>query len=359
MTEVYLTGTGAYIPDNIYSNEMLCRSFGVPESRGRRYGELLGVQSRPICIDALGAKNQIVTGEEMAYHAAEAALKCAGLEPAAIDTVICCTSFFDFITPPVSSRLLKRFSIAEAQTYDLVGGCAEFLHGLHLARNLVRSGEAANVLVTSSEVISAWWAQIRYPLEYFIFGDTGGAFVVSATPGPYRIRASRVRTRSNINGDPAELICMPIIGGKSPAPLFYSDSRTDPLVCSNNGGISIGAEYRLVHNGRQVAIGAPSAMILATDDILAEAGIDPREVFLVPHQASIHVLKALAATNVPASQIGSSLSTRGNMSTSSVPVTLTEHWDKAIRQPYLVLTSVGVGMSFGATLLEQTDWRAN
>ncbi len=350
MRDVYLRGIGHYVPDNIYTNEMLSDTFDIPRETGERYGDLLGVKRRPICMDFVNGRTQIITGEQLAHGAAARAIRHAGLVATDIDTIISCASFFDYIAPPISSRLLKLLSIERAMTFDLVGGCAEFLHGLHLALNLIRLGEADEILVTASEVISAWWAQIRHPLEYFIFGDTGGAFVLSAMGGEYRIVDSLIRSVSTINGQSAELICLPIIGGKSTSPLFYSNETVDERVARQS---EVPANVRLVHNGRLIGIGAPHAMIEATSEILSKAGVDPAETFLVPHQASKGVLKALAGTGVPPDQILSSLSERGNMSTASIPVTLAEHRDQVDGAKYLTLTTVGVGMSYGAMLLER------
>ena len=358
MTDVFLLGVGSFVPDNMYTNVELCEVLKLPLEKAARYEALLGIVTRPICVDYRAGGRQVVSGEELAFQAARAALSKASLDVSAVDTVITCSSFFDYLAPSISSRLLKRLGMSHALTFDLIGGCAEFLHGLSVGANLIRLEQARNVLVTSSEVINAWWAQTRYPIEHFIFGDTGGAVVLSSSEGPYRLRQAYLNTRANIGDEPAELICVPIIGGKEPVPLFYDNREIDPRMAKWS---DIPTPLRLVHNMRQVAIGAPQAMVEATARVLAEANGDviprtkvrPEDVFLVPHQASIGVLSGLTATGVPESQIAVSLRARGNMSTSSVPVTLSEHWEEALRQPYLVMTSVGVGMSYGALLFEQ------
>lgn len=309
----------------------------------------LGVETRPSCMDLVGGRVQKVSGEDMAFAAATAALDDAGIQPADVDVIISCSSFFDFMGPSVSSRLLKRMGMDHAQTYDLMGGCAEFLHGLHLARLLIAAGEADTVLVTASEVITAWWAQVRHPLEYYIFGDTGGAFLLSNRPGLFEISRSFVQTDANVNGQAAELICVPILGGKAPAPLFYEMSSIS-AVCAAQSDIP--AEYRIVHNAHQVGLAAPMAMTRAVTQILEEAQVNPGEVYLVPHQASRNVMSLLSNTGIPQSQIGISLPYRGNMSTASIPVTLSDHRDEAFSVGSVVLTSVGVGMSYGAMLLE-------
>ena len=346
---MYLRSVAGFVPDNLYSNEDLCDALGFPADKAAKYAKLLGVRRRPLCVDYRNGGVQVVSGEEMGFRAASAALRKASLTPLEVDAIICCSSFFDYIAPPVSSRLVKRLEIDETFTLDLMGGCAELLHGLKVGADLIRLGEAENVLVTSSEVINAWWRQGRYPIEYFIFGDTGGAVVLSASSGSHLLRGVHLRTRSRIMGEPAELIRVPILGGKEPAPLFYQESGLDELVRTKS---EIPATHRLVHSIKQVALGAPAAMIESTRHVMARAEVDPRSVYLVPHQASSGVLAALTATGVPSGQIAVSLPDRGNMSTSSVPVALDEHWEEAGRHRNLVFTSVGVGMSFGAMLFE-------
>jgi 3-oxoacyl-[acyl-carrier-protein] synthase-3 len=350
MDNVFLRSVGTHLPDNVYTNRELCELLHFPLHKGEKYGHLLGVWQRPVCVDYRAGGRQVITGEELAHRAAQRALDRAGLEPGEIDAIVACSSFFDYVAPPVSSRLLKLLGMRHAMTFDLIGGCAEFLHGLVVAANMIRIGQAREVLVTSSEVISAWWRQGRYPIEYFIFGDTGGAMVLSSSTGSHRLASAHLDTRSTVNGEPAELICVPIMGGKEPAPLYYDNPHVDPLMAPTS---DIPARYRLVHNVKQVAMGAPQAMIEATGIVLREGDVDPKATFLVPHQASIGVISALTETGVPERQIGNCLADHGNMSTSSLPVTLDAHWDAAMQYPNLVLTSVGVGISFGAALFER------
>jgi len=351
MPAVYLAGVGSFIPENLYTNRDICEAVGLSPRKGEKYEALLGVRSRPICVDYRAGGKQIVTGEELALRAAYQALHSAGITAAALDAVICTSSFFDYVAPPLSSRLLKRLEITSAMTFDLMGGCAEFLHGIQVAANMIRLGQADTVLITASEVINAFWRQVRYPIEYFIFGDTGGAIVLSSRiQGSHRLISEYLSTHSQIAGEPAELICVPIIGGKEPAPLFYTNTHVDRDAPVQD---EIPAHLRLVHDIKKVASGAPQAMIEATRRILHEQSVSPDSVYLVPHQASIGVLSALPETGVPVGQIGISLPERGNMSTASLPVTLCEHLEEALSTPYLVLTSVGVGMSFGATLFER------
>lgn len=350
MSEVYLRSVASCIPDNIYTNDDLCEVLRLDKAKAEKYGKLLGVHSRPISVDYRNGGKQIISGEDLAYGAARSACARAQMLPHDIDTLICCSSFFDYIAPPLSSRLLKRLQIDRAVTFDLIGGCAELLHGLSLAANMIRLGQATNILIASSEVINAWWAQTRYPIEHFIFGDTGGALILSGETGSHRLRAITLETRSKVGGEPAELICMPIIGGKATMKPFYTAAKVDPACAALSDVPSV---YRLVHNIKQVALAAPQAMIASTQHLLHVEHVSPEGVFLIPHQASIGVLSALQATGIPEAQIGISLPTRGNMSTSSLPVTLSEHWESACIQPSLALTSVGVGMSYGAALFDR------
>lgn len=347
--KVYLNGVGSYIPPFVYTNDELSSLMGVDRDKGRRYGALLGVDQRSSCMDLAGGRMQKISCEDLAFEAALDALDDAGIAPEQVDTIISCSSFFDFMGPSISSRLLKRLGLGQAQTFDLMGGCAEFLHGVHLARLLVASGEARTVLITASEVITAWWAQVRHPLEYYIFGDTGGAFIVSNRAGPHEIKRSFVNTESTIEGEPAELICVPILGGKAAPPLFYEAPALSAICAAQS---DIPAEHRIVHNGHQVGLAAPRAMSRAVSEVLRQGGVSPADTFLIPHQASRNVIASLTDTGVPTSQIGMSLPYRGNMSTASIPVTLADHRAEASLRPQIILTSVGIGMSYGAMQLD-------
>lgn len=347
---VYLAGVGSAIPPHTINNEELCELFNIPRERGLRYEHLLGVQSRASCCDYRNGRVQTVRGDELAADAARAALAEADLEPNAIDVVISTSSFFDYIAPPISALVLRRLGIKSAQTFDLIGGCAEFLHGVHLARVLIASRQARNVLITASEVISAWWQQARFPLEYFIFGDGGGAFVLRSDTGSHRLIGSSICTEPMIDGVPADLITVPIIGGKTVPPLIDTVEKVDPICAAQS---DIHPTLRLLHNARLVGLAAPRSMLKATMEMMARHGIDPDQAFLVPHQASRNVLEAMVETRIPRNQIGISLTQRGNLSTCSIPVTWADHREKVNRQPFVLATSVGVGMSYGALAFER------
>ena len=249
----------------------------------------------------------------------------------------------------MSSRLVKRLGLDECMTLDLTGGCANFLHSIEVATAMIRSGKVRNVLISSSEVINAWFRQIRYPLEIFIFGDTGSAMVISGETGFLRYIDGIVNTKSHADGVPLELICMPIVGGKECPPLFYHDTKVAPEAQRTS---DIPNEMRLVHNISQITMNAARAMTEATTDVLRRSEIDTETVFLVPHQASMSVISGLAQTGIPLERTAVSLPTRGNMSSCSVPVALAEHLEAARSHKHVAMTSVGVGMSYGSLLFE-------
>jgi 3-oxoacyl-[acyl-carrier-protein] synthase-3 len=346
--DVFIRGVGTFIPDNIYTNDELCEFYQLGD-RGKRYGDLLGVTSRPVCIDYRDNRKQIYSCEEMSYRAALQALEQSEMEADQIDLIINCSSFFDYIAPTVSSRLVKRLGLDECMTLDLTGGCANFLHSIEVAVAMMRSGRARNVLITSSEVINAWYRQIRYPLEIFIFGDTGSAMVLSNDTGFARYVDGFVKTKSHSDGVPLELICMPIVGGKECPPLFYNDMKVAPEAKRQS---EIPNEMRLVHNIAQITVNAARAMVDATTAVLERSKIDTAAVYLVPHQASMSVLSGLSNSGIPIERTAVSLPTRGNMSSCSVPVALSEHLATARSHQYIAMASVGVGMSYGSLLFQ-------
>jgi len=116
----------------------------------------------------------------LAAKAARRALEIAGLDPDAVDAIVCGTLSPDIDFPGNAALLHERLGIRPCLAFDIRNQCSAFIYGLSLADQLVRTGAARAVLVVGSEVHSSG-------LDYqggrgrdvtVLFGDGAGAVVV-------------------------------------------------------------------------------------------------------------------------------------------------------------------------------------
>jgi len=161
-----------------------------------------------------------------------------------------------------------------------------------------------------------------------LFGDGAGAVVLEAAPAP-----GILACRLHADGSAAGILC--------------TAGRVD-------GGRVVGDPF-LRMDGPAVFKRAVAALEGSARQVVADAGIGIADVdWLIPHQANIRILDALAKRlEVPAQRLVATVAQHGNTSAASVALAL----DWAIGQGMVrkghtvLLQGVGGGFTWGSVLL--------
>ena len=130
----------------------------------------------------------------LATDAAQAALRRAELEPAAIDAIVV-TTCTGYLCPGLTSYVSERLGLSRhVQTFDLVGqGCAGALPNWQLCAALLDAQHCDHVLSIAVEVSSAAMYLDDDPgvlISACLFGDGSGAAVLSRRPPETRRRVA-------------------------------------------------------------------------------------------------------------------------------------------------------------------------
>ncbi len=351
---VYLVGDGATLAPFRYTNLDLAPYFNVDEETALRYAAATGIESRCSVVDLADGRRQKVLNEDLATAGAQEALAAAGVEPGEVDMVVTASSKFDYLLPTIGSRLLKRLGIQEAMTFDLYGGCAQFMCGVHMATQYIRSGAAQTVLVTSSETLTSFSRMYRYPVDAFVFGDSGSAWVLTSLPRDtgtqpvFEIHETATGTLSEVDGEETEIIIAPITGLKEEFDPFVYDETIDPRMVGLHPDTRY--EYRWIHNtklARKCAVyGLLEGFERVTKDADRSAG-----GLIVPHQGTKPVLVETAEAVPDGWEVVENLADRGNLSTGCIPVAMYDHRERVREAETIVAASVGVGFTFAAARL--------
>jgi 2-oxoisovalerate dehydrogenase E1 component len=103
--------------------------------------------------------------------------------------------------------------------------------------------------------------------------------------------------------------------------------------------------------GRKVFSEAVRTMIASLSRVCQSHGLGVEQLnLIVPHQANQRIIDAIQ--NRVSSRVYSNIRTRGNTSSSSIPLCLTDVMPQSQSGDRLGLCAFGGGFTFGATILE-------
>jgi len=168
--EVDLYRSAYYLPDQILSNDDLLNEF--PNFDAKKIRKKLGIEKRHIA-------STKITALDMAEKAAARALK--GVNKMDVDFVLLCTQSPDYFLPTSACILQDRLGLSKnIGALDFNLGCSGFIYGLSLAKGLIVSGTASNVLLVVSETYSKHM-HAKDKSNRAIFGDGAAAVLLRSS----------------------------------------------------------------------------------------------------------------------------------------------------------------------------------
>src|SRR5271165_3635540 len=198
-----ILGTGAYAPERVLTNEALSRMVDTSDEWIRARS---GIRERRIA-----AADEATS--DLAFHAAQRALKDAGVAAAEIDLVVVATVTPDYPMPSTACILQHKLGIpTTAACFDLNAACSGFIYGLDTTCALLASGRYKRALLIGAEKLSSIvdWSDRGTCL---LFGDGAGAAVIGTSDRP---GVGLIGTRLGALGEDTDLLLVP--GGGSRAP---------------------------------------------------------------------------------------------------------------------------------------------
>ena len=193
-----ITGTGAYLPENVLTNFDLEKMVDTSDEWIR---QRTGIVERRI------AEDDIATSD-LSVHAARLAIKKAQIDPLDIEMILVATVTPDSFFPSTACYVQKGIGAKNASAMDISAACAGFLYGLDLANGLIISGQYDTILVVGGEVFNniVDWNDRN---TCVLFGDGAGAAIVQATDEPKGIISSYIGS----DGDYADIDLLGIPAG--------------------------------------------------------------------------------------------------------------------------------------------------
>ena len=321
MIRTRVIGCGAFLPDNIVTNDDLAKRVDTSDEWIR---ERTGIRQRHVAREGQ-------TTSDLALEAGRAALADAGIDAGELDIVIVATTTPDRTFPSVATMVQSRLGMAHGAAFDVQAVCSGFIYGLSLADSLIRTGQARTILLVGAETMSRvldWNDRATCVL----FGDGAGAVVLQAHDG------------IGDNSDQGVLNTR-----------IYSDGRLHDLL-HTDGGVSLTRSAGLLRmHGKEVFKHAVTNIAAAIEASAGAAGIPLSQIdWFVPHQANQRILDGTARRlGIDPARVISTVALHGNTSAASVPLALaTAVADGRIRRGNLILLeAMGAGFTWGAALI--------
>ena len=320
-----ITGVGSYLPANILTNAQLEK---MVDTSDEWIITRTGIKSR-----RLAAKDEFTS--DMAAHAAQRAMKKAGVTADQIDLIIVATITPDLPFPATACIVQQKIGAHRAAAFDLEAACSGFIYGLEIGQQFIMSRTYDTVLVIGAEKLSSIvdWKDRN---TCVLFGDGAGAAVLQSRPNSHGLLTAVM----GADGSKGNLIHMPGGGSRCPASVDSVNARL----------------HFLRMEGKETFKNAVQAMLTAAREALRRCELDVTKIkCIIPHQANRRIIDAVGERlGAKPEQLFINLDRYGNTSAASVAIALDEAVSSGkIQRGDLVLMMVfGAGLTWGAAVIE-------
>ncbi|WP_150451981.1 3-oxoacyl-ACP synthase III family protein [Arenibacter lacus] len=329
-----ITGLGFYVPDNVVSNEDLSK---VMDTNDEWIQERTGIKERRHVIAGDGD-----TTTTMGVKAAKIALERAKLDKDEIDFIVFATLSPDYYFPGPGVLVQRELGIKTVGALDVRNQCSGFVYALSVADQYIKTGMYKNILVIGSELHSHGLDMTtRGRGVSVIFGDGAGAAILSREEDSQK---GILSTHLHSEGEHAEELALiaPGMGKRWVNDILADNDPNDE-------------SYFPYMNGQFVFKNAVVRFSEVIVEGLKANNLEAKDIdMLVPHQANLRISQFVQRKfGLTDDQVYNNIMNYGNTTAASIPIALTEAWEKGkIKSGDLVvLAAFGSGFTWGSVVI--------
>jgi 3-oxoacyl-[acyl-carrier-protein] synthase-3 len=328
-----ISGLGYYVPENIVTNDDLSK---IMDTNDEWIQERTGIKER----------RHIIRGEDtttsMGVKAAEIAIKRANVAKEEIDFVIFATLSPDYYFPGPGVLVQRDLGLKTVGALDVRNQCSGFVYAISIADQYIKTGMYKNILVIGSEVHSTGLDMSDKGRGVsVIFGDGAGAAILSREED---LNKGILSTHLHSEGQHAEELALI-------APGMGKRWVTDILADNDPNDES----YFPYMNGQFVFKNAVVRFSEVINEGLQANNLQVSDIdLLVPHQANLRISQYIQQKfKLSDDQVYNNIMNYGNTTAASIPIALTEAWEKGkIKSGDLVvLAAFGSGFTWGSVII--------
>lgn len=329
--EAYIKAIAYYLPEIVVTNEQLVEEF--PEWSVDKIAKKVGINERHIAADD-------ETAGDMAFKAAEKLIVENGIDQSTIDFVLLCTQSPDYFLPSTSCIIQHKLGLStKCGAFDFNLGCSGYEYGLAMAKSLIVSGIAKNILLLTAET----YTKHIHPKDKgnrTIFGDGASASLISKE-GFARIGEFVLGT----DGSGYDRLIHKTGAMRHYERLndFHEDENGNPL-----------SSDHLFMDGKAIFDFTSDVVPPMIEETLQKNNLTSDDVDLyVFHQANKYMINYLRKLmEIDKDKFYVYMETVGNTVSSTIPIALCEAQKEEKLYGNVVLAGFGVGLSYGAVVLE-------
>lgn len=326
-----------YLPEGKLTNEDLARELG--DWDAQKILEKTGIETRRIA-------RLEECSSDLGVAAAQSLFEKMSCSPADIDFLLFCTQSPDYFLPTTACLVQDRLGLrTDCGAIDFNQGCSGYVYGLGLAKSLIESGTATNVLLITAETYSKFINPGDRSVRT-IFGDGAAATLLTAVESEKELMGPFV---FGTDGRGAKELIVPAGGMRHPVGCEQGLDREDS---SGNWR----SDRNLYMNGLEIFNFTLTTVPKVLELLLQKSGRRNDEVdrFFF-HQANKFMLDRLRVKmKIPEEKFWLDMTDCGNTVSSTIPIALesAQHREWIHPGDTLALVGFGVGYSWAATLLQ-------
>lgn len=306
-----------YLPKNILTNDDIAKEF--PEWSAEKIKSKIGVESRHIA-----DKNE--TALDMAFEACQKLF--SHYDKNKVDFILFCTQSPDYFLPTTACILQDKLGLSKTiGALDFNLGCSGFVYGLTLAKGLIASGIAKNILLVTAETYSKFLDK-EDKSNRTIFGDGAAVTIIEKDNAKTDLHFSVGTDGSGYNN----------------------------LIVENGASRNKEEKPILFMKGPKIFTFAVENIPGLVSDTLEKNSLTIEDIDLfVFHQASSYMLNYLRELcNIPEEKFFMEIETIGNTVSASIPIALklASEKGKISAGSRVMVVGFGVGYSWGAGVVE-------
>lgn len=330
--EAFIKAIAYHLPEKILTNELIAQEF--PEWTVEKIDKKIGIKARHVTAEG-------ETASDLAICAAEKLFVENQIDRSIVDYLIFVTQSPDYHLPTTACLIQTKLGLSKnIAAFDMNLGCNGFITGLSVAKAVIVSGQAENVLLLTGETYSKYMHE-KDKSNRTIFGD-GAAATLVGREGMARIGNFVIGT----DGTGAENLIVKSGGARIPRPVndLQFDDFGNPQSSDN-----------LYMDGPAILNYSLESIPSLAADVLVKNGLVMDDIDLhVFHQANTFLANLERKTlRIPQEKYYVSIENTGNTVSSTIPVALCEAMKEGKLHEGMKVLSLaqGLGYTWGGMVL--------